>query len=330
MLRALRPSLVTTGGKLIVLSSPYGQSGALYDAHARYWGAEDVPVLIWKGSSVEMHPGLDPGYLREMEESDPEAYRSEILAEFRAGLSALFDPLALDRCIDHGTRERAPVPGVVYFPFFDASSGRHDAAALSLFCVDTAGRLVQVLARRWPAPHSPADVRSEVAALLRAYHCPEVWGDLYAVGFQEDGFAGYGLTYQRSHADASMLCLTALSLVNSGRCLLLDLPEMRRELIGLERRRGSSGRDKVGHSRIPDDLAIACCGGMVLAAEMSPSEAAPAYEVTAHERAQMAGVAAYLGGPRDGEVIDDEAGFSHDDMTWYRTDRIDGPKRYLW
>jgi hypothetical protein len=35
MLRALRPCLATTGGKLIVLSSPYGSTGALYDLRPR-------------------------------------------------------------------------------------------------------------------------------------------------------------------------------------------------------------------------------------------------------------------------------------------------------
>ena len=39
MLRALRPTLATTGGRLLILSSPYGQSGALWDLHASTSGA---------------------------------------------------------------------------------------------------------------------------------------------------------------------------------------------------------------------------------------------------------------------------------------------------
>lgn len=322
VLRALRPSLATTRGKLVILSSPYSQTGALFDLYATHWGS-DGSTLIWQATAPEMNPTLPADYLQKMEADDVEAYQSEVLGRFRAGLSALFDPVALDRVTDHGTRERGPRPDVLYFPFFDASSGRHDAAALTIWCVADDGRVVQCLARRWPAPHSPEAVRSEVAALLRVYNCPEVYGDLYAIGLQEDGFRGYGITYARSHADASTLALTALSLVNSGRCLLLDLPEQRRELIGLERRRGTSGRDRVGHSRIPDDLAVACCGGMVLAAEMSPSEFAPAYQVTAAERAQMDAFARWAGTPIEGEVIDHEAGYHLEDhdMTWSRNGR---------
>jgi hypothetical protein len=38
MLRAVRPCLATTGGKLIILSSPYGSTGALYDLHRKHFG----------------------------------------------------------------------------------------------------------------------------------------------------------------------------------------------------------------------------------------------------------------------------------------------------
>jgi Terminase large subunit, ATPase domain len=54
MLRALRPTLATTRGKLIVLSSPYAQTGALYDLHRRHYGREDSSVLVWTASASEM------------------------------------------------------------------------------------------------------------------------------------------------------------------------------------------------------------------------------------------------------------------------------------
>ena len=47
MLRAVRPCLATTGGKLVILSSPYGPSGALWDLHRRHYGRDDAAVLIW-------------------------------------------------------------------------------------------------------------------------------------------------------------------------------------------------------------------------------------------------------------------------------------------
>jgi hypothetical protein len=47
MLRAVRPALATTGGRLLVLSSPYGQTGALWDLHRQHYGREDSTTLVW-------------------------------------------------------------------------------------------------------------------------------------------------------------------------------------------------------------------------------------------------------------------------------------------
>ncbi|HVO69479.1 MAG TPA: terminase large subunit, partial [Aggregatilineaceae bacterium] len=92
MLRALRPTLATTNGKLIILSSPYGQTGALWDLHRKHFGRNDSPVLIWQGSAPEMNSTLSIDYLQRMEEDDPESYRAEVLGEFRAGISMFLDP----------------------------------------------------------------------------------------------------------------------------------------------------------------------------------------------------------------------------------------------
>ena len=56
MLRAVRPTLATTGGKLVILSSPYGQSGALYELHRRHYGRDDSTTLIWQATASEMNP----------------------------------------------------------------------------------------------------------------------------------------------------------------------------------------------------------------------------------------------------------------------------------
>jgi hypothetical protein len=43
-----------------------------------------------------MNPTLPADYLARMEEDDPEACRSEVLGEFRAGIAAPLEPDALD------------------------------------------------------------------------------------------------------------------------------------------------------------------------------------------------------------------------------------------
>ena len=46
MLRVARGRLATTGGKLVVLSSPYAAAGALHDLHQRHYGQEDSDTLV--------------------------------------------------------------------------------------------------------------------------------------------------------------------------------------------------------------------------------------------------------------------------------------------
>ncbi len=76
MLRAVRPTLATTGGRLVVLSSPAGQSGALWDLYRLHFARDDAPVLVWRGSAPEMNPTLSADYLARMAQDDPEGYRS--------------------------------------------------------------------------------------------------------------------------------------------------------------------------------------------------------------------------------------------------------------
>ncbi len=60
VLAALRPGLSTTNGLLLGISSPYSKSGALYDAFREHYGKADSPVLVWKATSREMNPTLNP------------------------------------------------------------------------------------------------------------------------------------------------------------------------------------------------------------------------------------------------------------------------------
>jgi hypothetical protein len=62
-------------------------------------GEMTLPVLVWQATAPEMNPTLPADYLDRMAHDDPDAYRSEVLGEFRAGISTLFDPEALEMCV---------------------------------------------------------------------------------------------------------------------------------------------------------------------------------------------------------------------------------------
>jgi hypothetical protein len=263
MLRACRSRVATTGGKLLILSSPYGQTGALWDLHHRHFGREDSTTLVWQASAPQMNPLLPADYLAKMEADDPEAYRSEVLGEFRAGIATLFDPAVLDAVVSKGVHEVAPVAGTSYSAHYDASGGRVDAAALAVGHVEAGTRLVRVdLVRRWPSPHNPDSVIHEAALVLRPFGVRSVQVDRFAGEFPIAAFRREGIRAEVAARTTSEHHLALLPLVNAGRVVILDQPELLKELRGLERRTGPGGRDHADHRRGAHDDAAAAVSGV--------------------------------------------------------------------
>ena len=262
MLVAARPTLATTGGKLFISSTPYGQSGELWELVRRYYGKPNPHTLVLKATAPQLNPTLPADYLERMKQEDPEAYRSEVLGEFRAGLSTLLDPDALDACVAHGRPlELPPRRSVTSKGFADLSAGRRDAAAAAIGFRTTDGRAVAAALRAWPAPHSPAAVVAEMADVFRTYGVSKVVGDRFAGEWPREAFALQGIRYEPAARPKSDLYLDFLAYVNSGRVELPDDPKLLHELRGLERRRGSSGRDRVDHAPgAHDDRANAVAG----------------------------------------------------------------------
>ena len=263
MLRALRPALATTGGKLVILSSPYAQSGALWEIHRRHFGRDDSSTLVWQASAPEMNPSLPADYLERMRQDDPEAYRSEVLGEFRTGVASFFDAESLEACVVADRRELPPRPGCRYAAFVDPSGGSRDAFTLAIG--HTEREIVVVdLVRAWAPPFNPSGVVSEAAALVKSYRVSEVTGDRYAGEWPREQFRAHGVRYRCSELDRSNLYLELLPKVNARTVELLDDAKLLRELRGLERRRGTAGRDRVDHRPGEhDDRANAVAGVVV-------------------------------------------------------------------
>jgi hypothetical protein len=275
MLRAARGRLATTGGRVIVLSSPYAQAGALWELHRRHFGRDDSDVLVWQAGAADMNPTLPADYLSRMELEDPEAYRSEVLGEFRSGVATLLNPEAISDAVETGVRERIVKDGARYVGYVDAASGSgKDSFAVGIAHAD-GQRAVLDVSRRWQPPFNPSGVIGEASDLFKRYRIREVSGDRYAPGFVSEGFRTNGIRYNASDLNTSELFLELVPRLNAGEVVLLDEPTLLRELRGLERRRGTAGRDKVGHRPgHHDDVACAAAGAIHLAARPRQAVAA--------------------------------------------------------
>ena len=267
--RAVRPSLARTGGMWVAVSSPYRRGGLLYSKYQDHYDIDDDDVLVVCAPTELLNPTIAAATIAKEIAKDPEAGRSEWLAEFRSDVSALFDDAVIEDSIDYARPlELPPRSGLKYLAFTDASAGRHDSFSLTIGHTlgkrDEASWVGDVV-RGTVAPFNPREVSQEYAQLARQYGIHKIVGDAYAGEWVANAFADAGIQYETSKLNKSQLYLEALSSFNRGAVSLPNHDKLLRELRGLERRVHRSGRDSVDHPKHgSDDLANAVCGALYL------------------------------------------------------------------
>jgi hypothetical protein len=93
--RALLPGLMSTGGMLVVLSSPYRRAGLLFQLFRDHFAKDGDDVLVVAGPSVAFNPCLDRAAIEVARAADPQAALSEWDGQFRNDLSALLDDASI-------------------------------------------------------------------------------------------------------------------------------------------------------------------------------------------------------------------------------------------
>lgn len=271
--RALRPALLTLKGPLLVVSSPHRKVGLLYNAHRKYFGNDDqTRGLYIQATSRELNPTLDEEEIEAAMEDDPAAAQSEFLGLFRADLQGFLDDATVDGAIVTGRRELARAAAFKYAAFTDPSGGRNDAFTLAIVHQvpgkgDTPERLVLDAVRTVAPPFDPEIAVQTMAATLRDYGLDEVSGDQYAGEWPVSAFRKHNITYRPSDRSRSEIYLEMLPHFSRGAVELLDLPALRTQLLLLERRTRSGGRDSVDHPRgAHDDIANSVCGALLMVA----------------------------------------------------------------
>ena len=265
LMAAAAPSLATIKhSRMYLSSSVYKQIGEMADTKRLYWGVNDAPVFVTKGSWEILRPDIDRSIIDAAMARDPERARAEWYSEERSDLDAAFLETWIDDALSIPDK---PLPrsehlSWQYFAAWDGSGGARDAAVLAAAIVrpDRPDIATVVFLRRWPAPHSPASVVAEAAIYLKEYGLSTVTGDAYASGFMKDAFAKEGIHYIQSELNRSEIYLEAIPLFATGKLELPKNEQLRRELISIQRRSRSGGRDSCDHPPGgSDDSANAVC-----------------------------------------------------------------------
>ena len=90
ILNAVEPGLATTGGPLILASSPHARRGALWDVFRRHYGPGGDPlIMVAHGTSRTLNPSLPQRVVDRALEKDRARATAEYLAEFRTDVEGI-------------------------------------------------------------------------------------------------------------------------------------------------------------------------------------------------------------------------------------------------
>lgn len=242
--RALVPSLATTGGLLVGISSPYARRGLLYEKWRKHYGKAG-DVLVVQGGTLDFNPTIDPKIIAEAAADDPEAAKAEWYGKFREDVEAFISRDVVEAAmrpspvtLPHDRRHR-------YVAFLDPAGGGKDEFTLAIGHVEDANRMIvdHLEGRRG----TPADIVADYANLLRSYCVSEAMADRYAGSWPADEFARHGVRITTADRSKSDLYRDALAALVSGRVELPPDDKLLAQLTGLERRTARGGRDSIDH-----------------------------------------------------------------------------------
>jgi len=245
-------------------STLYLPSGILHADFRAAWGVDNPDRMFWRASTALMNPSITPERLERERRMDPQRFSREYEAEWMLDVSGFVPPEWIDGAKEAGRRERPPQDGLTYVIAGDTAGGGETEKADWFTCVvvhaegrGSDARIVQDVMRGRKSANLTATVR-EYADLARAYRCPEFHGDRYAAGWVRQAFTEAGLRYVDAERTRSEAFLDLEPLLAQGRVVLLDHPELLKELKNLERKAKPGGRVEVTHppvGRCHDDHA---------------------------------------------------------------------------
>ena len=265
ILNSVRPGLATTGGPLIMISSPYARRGEFWRAYDKNFGPTGDPkILVAQASSRTMNSTLPQSVVDRAMEKDPAMASAEWLGNFRTDIELFVSLDAVRAVVPDRISERPPNPSNAYLAFVDPSGGQIDSMTLAIAHQEYAQEIV-VLDRlvEIRAPCSAEVAAHEFSQVIKSYGLLTCHGDKYGQIWVAEQFACFGISYVNDAEPKSLLYGALLTAINSRRVSLLDNDRLVAQLVGLERRTSRGGRDTIDHGPGGMDDVANCAAGAV-------------------------------------------------------------------
>jgi hypothetical protein len=268
--QALRPCLASTNGILLLTSSPSGEDGVVYDLYRKFYRPDADPrIIVARGSTQELNPRIRDSVITRAYEQDPDSAASEYGAEFRAPSAAYITRELVERCIERGVNgPRRCLPKVTYFAHCDPAHGGAGRDSFAM-CIGHKVRdgdrditVIDLLHEDKPG-FDPLTVIAYICGVLKSWGITEIMGDQAGKPYIT-AFARHGIRYKVCPLSTSEIYMHALPSWTSGTvCLHDNVEPLVRQLVGLKRRIGQSGRETIDHAKSAhahDDIAVAVSG----------------------------------------------------------------------
>jgi len=173
---------ILPGSQVISIGSPWAPFGPAYNVVKEHYGRPTRNMVVVKAPGWDLNPQLwTPQAVRDAEEKDPQAFRTDVAAEFAQPEESLITQDSLDAATRPAPLIETPKPGVQYSAAIDPAT-RGNAWTLIIACQEGDKRRV-ALARQWigsaAAPLRPGAILEEVARLCRAYRISVLDSDQY-------------------------------------------------------------------------------------------------------------------------------------------------------
>jgi hypothetical protein len=267
IITAVRPGLITTGGQLITIGSPYTRTGFGYSTWRKHFGPEGDPrVIVANGATRIFNCTIPEEEIQRAIEDDPSAAASEWMGQWRQDIEAYIAREVVEARVIPGRYELPRVPGFVYHAFCDPSGGSGDDMTLAIAHREDDIAVLDCIRAVRP-PFNPDQVTQEFCKVLNTYGIIKVVGDKYAGEWPSQRFSAHSMTYEFSERTKNEIYVQSLPLLMAGRCELLDNQKLVTQLCSLERKTSRGGRQSIDHPpQGHDDIANAVCGALALAA----------------------------------------------------------------
>lgn len=237
------------GASMMFIGSPWAPRGPVYEMVQQNFGKPTHDMVVVKAPAHHMNPvGWPPNAVELLRERNPEAYRTDIMAEFADPEANLFSPDVVQRCTRTEPIAIPPDEGMMqdYVAAMDPAT-RGNAWPLVILTKED-GIIKVVLAMEWIGskwePLQPKVVLSQIADILHEYGVRVILSDQYMADALRDMALDEGLYLHQvsfQGAERSRMFLGAAARLNAGLVELPPVEDFRTDLISCKRRPTKNG-----------------------------------------------------------------------------------------